>query len=163
MSIPFVFQPHILHFRDSYGKRYPRPDLGRFVDGGLLNNFPLETFDKPQYQRGLRGERYLNVANRRTLGLCLKDVQNAPLKKKREGLLGLLESVGLIYFYAEELIRKSREGESRVITIPIEGVSLFDFSLTSEQRDKLMKAGEDAVLSSSVFKSRSFESPIKKK
>ncbi len=59
MSIPGVFKPHHLHIKEGE-KRIPIPEEYVVVDGGLLNNLPLETFDRKKirldsfYTRGSR-------------------------------------------------------------------------------------------------------------
>eukprot|EP01122_Echinamoeba_exundans_P015062 TRINITY_DN69_c0_g1_i4.p1 TRINITY_DN69_c0_g1~~TRINITY_DN69_c0_g1_i4.p1 ORF type:complete len:1227 (+),score=160.05 TRINITY_DN69_c0_g1_i4:737-4417(+) len=84
MSIPFVFRPHQVHIRVGSGDRISVPKSHSYVDGGVLNNFPLKIFDSWQYLAGLdlreqppasspsTSSRKRQVYNHQTLGLRLK-------------------------------------------------------------------------------------------
>lgn len=148
MSIPGVFKPHIIHVREN-GKRIPRPDLGQFVDGGLLNNLPMETYDYKGYQsREELGEKgAFPVFNKRTIGfdLCssLEEVEDID---KVETLFGLIKHLVGTYMEAEENIRLLNPyASSRIIKINVGKVGLLSFDLNSEQKKVLDQAGYDAA------------------
>lgn len=140
-SIPGVFKPFIVREKTSIGALNPRSDLGPFVDGGLLDNFPIHAFDDSP------GKHY-NDFNRRTLGLCLKDVKEPSLEvsKKVEGIVDIAKECALIYFKAQESwLGKDQKEKDRIIEIPIQGVGLLDFDLKKEQRESLLNAGRTSI------------------
>lgn len=153
MSIPGIFQPHTLHFKDHRGVRYSDGHWGSFVDGGLLCNFPLEVFDKRGYiENGLKGEAYdYPCANRRTLGFYVysslddkkeKLIDDKPVKT----VLDLFQSICQLYFNAEELVgQKNLFNENRMIKIDCKEVSLTSFNLTKKQQQMLFDSAENAT------------------
>ena len=51
MSIPVLYEPHALYAKNEEGLRVPyEPKLGQvYIDGGVLDNYPLWLFDKAGY------------------------------------------------------------------------------------------------------------------
>ena len=154
-SIPGVFVPHILHFKDTSGTRYPKPHLGQFVDGGLLKNYPLEAFDSHEYQE----DRYFygDKTNRRTLGISLQET-HPPKHKEIETIdspLSLAKAVALTYIHAQQILREEKGVSSRTITVSIpEGIHMMSFQLTDQQKNSMILSGKQAVTS--------FFDPLKK-
>lgn len=158
MSIPGVFEPHTLHYKNARGERLAWADNRRFVDGGLLRNFPITVYDNP--------------FNRETLGLSLTVVDEGPQPPPQTPTnpLELAKAVAMIYFNAEEiLLEQDTRNRNRVVEIPVKGVGLLDFDLTKEQQKGLVQAGCDAINSSPLFpervdrpssRRRSIETPI---
>src|SRR3990167_11245651 len=148
MSIPGVFKPHFLHWKNENGERHSRNDLGSFVDGGVLYNFPLETFDKKKYQATIplgqdAGE--YHQLNKKTLGFCLytPDENTLPPNLKIETVGDLLTSFISLYYSSENQIRHlTPYNKHRVIPISNEGVGTLDFSLSDEQKQGLVFAGK---------------------
>ena len=144
-SIPGIFTPHILHFKDQTGTRHAIEHHGQFVDGGLLKNYPLEAFDGNKYQE----DKYHHgdKTNRRTLGLSLQDVEPPTIEKlqKIASAQELIQAITLTYYHAEEIIRKSKGSDGRTITIPIKNVGLLDFNLKDTQKEEMIASGEEAV------------------
>ena len=88
MSIPGVYIPYTVREKTRSGTFNARNDIGPCVDGGLAKNFPIDAFDVPK-----PGE-YYSSFNKRTLGLCLKDViqvEPPPLKLPLLAELSILQ------------------------------------------------------------------------
>ncbi len=146
MSIPAVFEPHILHYKDPHTKNpISRPDLGRFIDGGLIKNAAWDAFDENKYQSHpeIRGGR----TNRRTLGLSVNlTTPPTPILEKEIGLLDLVQAVGYTFYSAESsLISEQSVDADRVIRIDPKGVKLLDLDLSLEKKRELIRSGERAV------------------
>ncbi len=139
MSIPGVYQPYIVREKTRSNTLVPRTDLGPCVDGGLIKNFPIDAFDVPT-------DGYYSSFNRRTLGLCLKDVEGTSSKTPPvSGILDIAKACASVYWAAEEIYVSTEENRHRTIEIPIKGVGLCDFNLTPEQKAGLLKAGRDSI------------------
>ncbi len=112
MSIPAVFEPHYLHVKDrSSGARLETKQFGRFIDGGVIYNFPINAFDRQRYLGTFTGDdsdRF--VINQRTLGLSLYAPPAAaamgPTRRPEEPktVLDLLKAVGAVFYSAEKAL-----------------------------------------------------------
>jgi len=145
-SIPGIFTPHTLHFKDAAGVRHPRPHHGIFVDGGVLQNFPLEAFDNNKYQEDRH--QYGEQTNRRTLGLSLEAPQPLTVEAidALDSTFDLSVAIARTYLYAEEIVRKEKGITGRTIQIPVpEGIGTLTFELTKEQKEALMTSGKKSV------------------
>ena len=141
MSIPGIFQPHILHFKDENGVRYPRPDKGKFMDGGIFKNLPLDAFDDNAYQGA---DAWGKSTNKRTLGIGLVDAHPAPAKAPSDPITP--KDLAMAYYAVESILHASdRHVAHRVVRIPIDGVGLLDFDLNDADKAKLIAAGETAT------------------
>lgn len=160
VSIPGVFKPHILHYKDKQGERYAKSYKDKqgkdvydmHVDGGLICNFPLETFDFQGYDyqtyTSNTGEEVPQF-NRRTLGFSLysPNEQLPCIHEKAEGVIDLLKHLFTVYRKAEELIRAtSSYNKHRVIEISNKNVGLLDFTLTEHQKKMLLQSGKSSTL-----------------
>lgn len=143
MSIPGVFKPHTLHFKDLDGIRFNRQDLGSFVDGGILKNFPLDAFDEKKYQpqAGWGAQ-----SNRRTLGLNLhtpdEKVNIQAINTPADLIAGLIST----YLEAQEILERADSyNRHRQIDISNQGVGLLDFSLSDATKAQLIRGGRQAA------------------
>ena len=145
-SIPGILQPHTLHFKDASGLRYPRVDLGKFTDCGLLCNFPIDAFDGGIYQedRDFRSAK----TNRRTLGLRLFDA----IPKKEERIRDLSspsklvkELISTYYRAGQTLLDQTDFYQDRTLAIPVQGLEQLDFSLSKEAQEYLIACATKAT------------------
>ena len=138
MAIPIFFEP----------VRFENPQTGHthvIVDGGLLSNFPVWLFDvkgRPAHP---------------TFGLRLveEDASDeaviAPLMNSRhisKGPVGLvLYSYGLLetLLQAHDRLYIEQAHFARTIPIPTGGISAIDFGLSSDDADRLYRAGRKAA------------------
>ncbi|MBA3238892.1 MAG: ankyrin repeat domain-containing protein [Parachlamydiaceae bacterium] len=152
MSIPGVFKPHTIHMKEN-GQRVSKPHLGQFVDGGLLNNLPMETFDYKGFisreELGIKGD--FPVFNKRTIGydLCSSPEDITDIKtdvKKVKTVFGLMKCLLEIYMEAEDNIRLLNPyASARIIKINVGTVGLLDFDLNTQQKEILLKSGYEAT------------------
>lgn len=135
MSIPFYFQPVTLTHADG------RESI--LVDGGVLSNFPIDTFDRtdartprwptfgvkliPRLPEG-RGELFP------LLGI----VPKGPLR-----LLELLISTMIVGHDQEQLAKPWVA--ARTMTVDTGGVNAVDFGLSDEQQEMLYRNGRQAA------------------
>ena len=146
VSIPGVFQPHVLHFKDASG-RHSRNDLGKFIDPGLIRNLPIDTFDDEKYQedRFVKGDK----TNRRTLGLSLQDVTPKKAEEEIENLSSPSDLVNAListYYYAEQiLLEETGRYKDRTIIIPIKDVGLLDFNVSKKAKEDMIASGKVAT------------------
>ena len=179
MSIPLVFQPHPI--------RYKRGleiicSAERYVDGGLVYNFPIDGFDNLGYIKGnpFQGEgpeTSGRVFNRHVLGLSLYTPQQedvaqqegwfqqriASIKRRvqdsyQRSLLGNLSSIGSFFFNAEKIAQSVQGNDPRVINISDCGVGLLDFDMSEPKKQELIHSGVTATrayIEASSLKARS--------
>lgn len=126
-----------------------------YCDGGLLNNFPIDIFDKPKYVSGIVDENTTETINPHTLGLAVRpksqiiNSQHKPVKKRIgdhdpiKAFAGVLNSF-LLNFEQEGLNKK--KNAFRTIEIDTLGVSPFNFNLDSHTVTALSESGKQAVL-----------------
>ncbi len=148
LSIPGVFRPHTIHIKHD-NERVNLSKKGSFVDGGLLNNLPIETFDYKSFQSreelGKKG--FFPIFNRRTVGFDLySKTDHEKSKAEITTLFELLKSLTHIYMEAEENIRRLNPyASSRIIKIDIGDIGLLDFDLKIEQKQILIDSGYNAT------------------
>lgn len=148
-SIPFVFKPAVIYQKDSQGNIFDRKQLGSFVDGGLLYNFPIETFDKkkfggPSVPDIERNDPYFNT---RTWGFYLIEPEVQKVEEASiNDIMDLSKAMANIYFHAEKALRE-REGRdtSRSVAIPNQGISLLEFKVPKEKQELQLDAGRKAT------------------
>ena len=139
MSVPFLFVPV-----------YKKDTEQLFVDGGLIDNYPIHVFDGeyPGDEKAL-----LDIAppNPKTLGLKLitQDEEcNFQLYKPEKNIESIkefgLSIVKTIYIANErKFLRPSYW--SRTLPIPVPGYPVTKFSLSGQEKEKLISCGREAV------------------
>ena len=143
LSIPAVFQPHIIH-RKVNGERFADVDLGFLVDGGVLMNFPIKIFDTKEHKKDRVPEENKKDPwiNPLTWGLSLySPEENSEKDEKDFTILDVLCELIKIYLSAEDLLRPEEETKSRTIEVNNCGVSLLEFKLSKEQELQLQESG----------------------
>lgn len=130
MSIPLFFEAYSIDddLFGSIGERGQKQDL--FVDGGVLDNFPIELFDR-------------DGINPRTLGLFLSNT-GAPanpdyrIDSFPEYARNLFEALLAVQVNA---FNNNPNDRKRTIVIDDLGVGTTDFSLSDEMKCKLIQQG----------------------
>lgn len=136
--------------------KYEVNDLGHlYDDGGLLNNFPIDIFDKPRYL-GLQDNGTTSIVNPHTLGFVLlhtsqlNNENHKPTKtpindnhpfEYAEGVVNTL----MHQFETEKLDKV--ENRKRAIQIDRKGVGLSDFNISQKKKKELIESGRFAVKS----------------
>jgi NTE family protein len=163
-SIPFVFVPHRKYIKKD-GKRIPDPAGHLYVDGGVLDNYPIWLFDQARFLDPYRTDSTAPVVNHETLGLRLVSGNK---KTNYEKLLGRGQQVvsddksdkdvtvdSLMKFIVNfaGCYNKQQENThlinnhdmSRTVYIYHMDVSLISFNLGDAQKTALMLSGEVAT------------------
>ncbi len=152
MSIPGVFKPHVMHILQKSGEqrdRIPYPQFGSFLDGGMLYNFPIETFDQKKYltQEDLGPEGNCPKFNKETIGFSLfSSLTPQQTQRNVKNTGDLLKGICQVYLGAEEAIRSLNPyNQSRVIEIDVKDVGTLSFNMSDEKKKELVASGLQAM------------------
>jgi NTE family protein len=128
-SVPLYFEPQTL--KDPTGVR------SYIVDGGILQNFPVWLFDRPDAE----------APRWPTVGFKLVGDPVAPgqVKHPIRGPLSLMGAVFLTMLEAQDQVTLRDQDFVRTVTIPTAGVTTFDFDLSAARRDALYRSGQEAA------------------
>jgi NTE family protein len=156
MSIPVIFNPHRFYIKNEHGERVIDSNKSNslYVDGGLLNNYPISMFDTKRNNENIQS----NYMNSETLGyrLVSKELksnyeQSFELltnneNKNEEKFTSYLLMLWNFYFLSEEMYHSEKtKDKERTIYIDSLDISALDFDLTSEDKKRLIESGEYAV------------------
>lgn len=151
MSLPFIFRafiPSVEHYHNPDGVDKVEKKA-RFVDGGMLSNFPIREFHKtgssPRFP---------------TFGVLLSDIglTDTELRERSTGLepgsfkkLTLIGYIGSFIktfrnFYDFEFIFGTPEIEQRVETVDTKDCNSLDFWMDMDEKKKLFLRGADAAI-----------------
>ena len=153
MSIPGLFKPHKMHYKRK-NQRVSINDAEKYVDGGLIYNFPIDAFDYRKYQENQLPKQAANSKqqNPYTLGICFNTDREKSENKPIDGAKDLLFSIATFYYNAEDLIRRQNKGETdRIIEIPVKGIDLSNWEFTEHEKRALIEVGAQAIENSSKF------------
>jgi NTE family protein len=131
MSIPFFFEP--VRFRPPSGS-------GRvtWVDGGLLDNFPVDVFDRGDGAPGRWPTIGIKLSAQGTSIEKVNDTDNVA-EEARACLATLLDNAGRYYVTPDKA--------ARTIFVDNAGIKSTDFHITPQQQDLLFANGQSAALS----------------
>lgn len=110
-SIPFIFTP--VKFEDKI-----------YVDGGLLNNYPIELYDKNT-----------------TIGLISTNINI--YKKKIDSIESYITSIVFITYY-NNIQKKLKDFQTNTINLEY-NIDALDFSIDKNEKQKLIKHGYDKI------------------
>jgi len=142
MSIPLVWRPHKYYIRDEENGKIVRPDKQNYdyVDGGLLNNYPISLFDKKISKN--------DYVNKETLGFKLstkKELKDLEIERS-DGFFGYFFSIVNFYYNREEINLANRVNDQlRSIYIDTFDLSALKFDLGEDLMNKLIESGKKAV------------------
>lgn len=146
MSIPFLFIPHQAKIKTREGDVVSDPSGHLYVDGGLLDNYPIYIFDRDK-----DGE--LKISSE-TLGLRLlkkekidffQGVGKAPEKEAKGPMSYLVGMKDTLMNKQDSDHEKRPEDKVRSVYIDTLGVDMLSFDLTEEQKEGLIQSGREAV------------------
>jgi predicted acylesterase/phospholipase RssA/ankyrin repeat protein len=150
-SIPYAFKPAKIYQKDAQGKRFPRDDLGQFVDGGLLYNFPEETFDKKRFMSSSAADHERNdpCFNTRTWAFHLVEPETEPSEEKPiTNIIEFTKAMANIYLNAEQALRKLEGRDtSRSIAIQNQGIGILEFKVPKEKQELQLDSARKATKS----------------
>lgn len=160
MSIPLFFTAKRLEDNDVY------------VDGGVLNNYPVKLFDKtnfvddghaiePEYYKSLNtkikalgGSRTKYVYNKETLGFRLDTkeeiamfrAQSAPARKRITDFFDYSWALIKTVLEHQQNSHLHSDDWARTVYIDTLGVETTDFDLSSERKEELIASGKKGAL-----------------
>jgi NTE family protein len=151
MSIPLIWPPHKYYIKNELNERVVRTDRqnDNYVDGGLLNNYPIGIFDRKVVTRNSESIFF----NSETLGFRLSKPFKSYAKQQPhdeetggELIFPYLTSLFNFYFKKEEINHTKRDHDQlRTVYIDSLGLSALDFNLTRDAMDNLIESGRRAV------------------
>lgn len=111
-----------------------------FVDGGVLNNYPVTLFDDPRYNAGLPP----GAPNPETIGFHLSKhvVQPYPITDLEQFVGNLFET---ILDVQDDALWNDEDNLRRTVCIDNLGIQTTDFDITREQREALIRQGHEAT------------------
>jgi len=175
MSIPIIFYPHKYYIKNEKGERIVKQSKQNilYVDGGLLNNYPIKIFDTKKEN----SQNEITYVNNETLGFRL--VTNELKSKYENPSFELINKLNLensnnnnnnnnnngnssseenykvtsylldvvnFYFSSEESVHSERINDTqRTIFIDSIGITAIDFDLNKERKLDLINSGCNAV------------------
>ncbi len=112
----------------------------RFVDGGILSNFPINIFHNPN----------IKIARMPTLGVKLEDEKHLSgheIEKKRTSFLSFIGRIfnTVRYYYDKDFLNKNEVYEKCIGHIDAEKFNWLDFGLNDETKVQLFKKGAEAA------------------
>jgi len=155
MSIPGVFKPHQLyrkHIKETGQVERVLFSQDKYVDGGMLKNYPLEIFDKLKYQQPHHrsGDPDFPIFNDETFGFSLYTPQpeHVEVESKLDSASSVAKALFHAYFESEQLLANLNKSQRlRTIYISNENVGTLDFDLDASKQNQLITAGEEAAKS----------------
>lgn len=156
MSIPLVFRPVLLKRTDKDGN--PTGDTDYFVDGGVLDNYPIRLFDEARYtSSGIATDEYdqANAAvakssqphkhyvyNQETLGFRLDDEQEIAVLKDHshptrypiDGPNSYLTAFYNVLSNAQNYTHLNSRDRDRTIYLDTLGVGAIDFDISDDKK-----------------------------
>jgi NTE family protein len=157
-ALPIIFPPMRLS-RQENGKYIPRSDGDIYVDGGILESYPIRIFDSLRYldsgAYGHKENRESIVYNPETLGLRLESPLDIKILQKQK-IFPKAHVISSRLQYAEALLYVLRRGQQeisfadspdnkRTIIIDTFGITSTDFNLTDAQKQQLFASGEQST------------------
>ncbi|MFN4146638.1 MAG: patatin-like phospholipase family protein [Runella sp.] len=113
------------------------PDSVKFVDGGIVSNFPINVFYNPR----------LKVPRLPTFGIMLDDEKTTihQYQTFASFVMGLFNTVR--FNYDREFLLKNRDFEKTIGRIDVRGYNWLDFNISDEKKRELfVKGAESAAL-----------------
>lgn len=167
MAIPVFFEPFRLNVpyavqqRSSLqkmkateaDKNSSKDKLVRFVDGGILSNFPINVFHNPA----------LKIARMATIGVKLEDEEHEPetvegqglqattsvkkKKKPKDTLLSLLGNVfsTVRFYYDREFLKRNGVYQQCIAHVDVENINWLNFGMDYQTQKDLFIRGAKAA------------------
>lgn len=136
MSIPFFFEAR-------YFKQSNENDI--YCDGGVLNNYPIDTFDQQSTAEEPGGTMLYRIPNKATLGFHF-DNPDQPPSPPINNLRRFTGSVIDALLDIQDILLKTNPGdEQRTVFINDLGVNFTDFQLSDQTKWDLIAQGRIAT------------------
>ncbi|MBO9154410.1 patatin-like phospholipase family protein [Chitinophaga sp. GCM10012297] len=153
MSIPIFFESHIIRdiprehpdIKASWAKHLlmePKdiPSSVRFVDGGVLSNFPINILYNPE----------IIVPRLPTFGIELDDATEEDVSQNRADQLGLGSYLGKLfntirYYYDKDFLLKNKLFRKGIGVIKVADFNWLDFNISEDKQKELFIRGAEAA------------------
>ncbi|MGN6510812.1 MAG: patatin-like phospholipase family protein [Chitinophaga sp.] len=153
MSIPIFFESHIIRdiprehpdIKASWAKHLlmqPEdiPSSVRFVDGGVLSNFPINILYNPE----------IMVPRLPTFGIELDDAGEEDVSQNRADQLGLGAYLGKLfntirYYYDKDFLLKNKLFRKGIGVIKVADFNWLDFNISEDKQKELFIRGAEAA------------------
>lgn len=148
MSIPFVFETFIPNAVHAEGFDVPKPTPARFVDGGMLSNFPIREFHNNTGQLP-RFPTFGVLLNPTDIELENKTSVNESRRRfTAVTLIGYIMSFLTTFrnFYDNDYIRNNEEIKLRVVAVETKDCNWLDFWMSDEKKIQLFRHGAEAAV-----------------
>lgn len=147
MSIPFAFQPHSVYEKDADGRR-TEIKRGVWIDGGVMENYPIRLFDAVAEQHSETLGFYLSKGDK---AAYLQGEQEVPpaieIKGIRDFTFAVLSAL-MGHDYNDQVRYEDRNRTVIIDTSEDErskNVETMDFNLSPNKQNGLMQVGWSAV------------------
>ena len=145
MSIPVIFTPHTLCIKTKEGNIEPARKFGKFLDGGMIRNCPIDRLDVERYKATNSPSDRL-FENHQTLAFNLVDPPAGKQAASRAGKTTIAHAVAAtasVFRNGEEiLLAENTRHRHRIIDIDNRGVGLVSgFFATDEEKADLIASG----------------------
>ena len=150
MSIPVFFESYFINnipctdddvkkiWWDKFGEVDP-PSTARFVDGGILSNFPINLFYNPK----------VSTPRLPSFGIDLDDSNPADKGKHAEkwSLLGYFGRIfnTIRFYYDKDFLIKNKVFKKGIGTIHLHGYNWLNFFLTNKEKVEMFVRGTEAA------------------
>lgn len=160
VSLPFLFMPHQFYEKQNGARILAREDHF-YVDGGVVDNYPIWLFDNTKYLNDAVSHYQIPLTiNPETLGFRLiASARNLPhfqavptvampdpIPGKKRGFLTFIVALIACYIDKQESDHWHRSDSIRTIYIDVTQSSMFDFDITEEIRQMLIDSGRKGVI-----------------
>lgn len=153
MALPWLFEPHILNFKSLRNHRIRDISHGSFMDGGILANAAVETFDTNRYVKndlsGLSKEQLnFSATNIRTLCFTFGKQEAPKMNTQVHWFLSVAPNVLKVLMDAENLIRAQRQFEinrHRIVKMDTQDLTTISFFASPNQVEKGIKSCKENV------------------
>lgn len=113
------------------------PQRARFIDGGMISNFPINVFYNTQ----------VNMPRLPTFGIMLEDDEDAATPSEKTSFMGYLGAMfnTVRYNYDREFLRKHNDFAKTVGKVDVRGFNWLNFNLTDDEKLRLFLQGVEGA------------------
>lgn len=153
MSIPLFFKPHQLYIKQN-DQRILHPSQAWYVDGGIIDNYPIWLFDKAGYWQESSLLPQAIARNPYTLGLRLTTAEHKAIYEGKieekvftapTDLGAYLWSIVQTVYGKQNSDHVKLQEQDRSIYIDYLGIKTTQFDLNEKDQEALIKSGYEAV------------------
>jgi NTE family protein len=162
MAIPLFFESYFIdkipntdkeiqnRWYDTFGTTGNIPTTARFVDGGVLSNFPLSLFYNPgqkvprlpSFGIDLDDAKSPSDIGREDID---EDTEKDPQRWKFTGYLGRIFNT-VRFYYDKDFLIKNAFYKKGIGTVPLKGYNWLNFFMTDEQKKEMFLLGARAAV-----------------